>query len=174
MSGFAPRGYFRFAEIRDIIGRDEFGGWLASGEMVAHVLDDEGNMVAMDDRVWRTREAADLMDAGQLTPPDGSEPFPLYVASANPEHLTKIMAVRVANRPALALATGQPAWWPAPDESVSAWAIRRHPEAEAERRIKAAGVAISEGRKCGALTVMWREAGGDVGEDTIARVRRRA
>lgn len=174
MSGFAPRGYFRFAEIREIMGVDEFGGWLAAGDMIAHVLDDAGNVVPIDARVWRTVEAGEIMSTGALTPTDGSSPFPLFVASQDPSHLVRIMAARKAKATPLNLVSGQPAWWPAPAETVSAWSTRAASAAEAERRIKAAGVALTEGRVCAALEVMWREAGQEVGEGTIARLRRRA
>lgn len=174
MSGFAPRGYFRFAEIREIMGIDEFGGWLAAGDMIAHVLDDAGNVVPIDARVWRTAEAAEIMSTGALTPADGSPAFPLYVASQEPSHLVRIMAARKAKAAPITLVSGQPAWWPASEETVSAWSTRAASTSEAERRIKAAGVPLSEGRVCAALEVMWREAGQEVSEGTIARLRRRA
>lgn len=94
MSGFLPRGYFRLAEIRDVMGVDELGSWLASGEMIAAARDTDGSIHELDPAGWMDEGAAGHVSAGELPAKEGVGPFPLFVRSRDPRHLIAIMDVR--------------------------------------------------------------------------------
>lgn len=111
MSGFLPRGYFSLAQIRDILGVDELGRWLASGEMVAAVRDGDGTPLDIRPEVWMRDGAAQLISEAALPVAGDEGPFPLFIRSRNPRHLLAIMEVhqrrRVAPDPSSASSHGR-------------------------------------------------------------------
>lgn len=119
MSGFLPRGYFSFAQVRDIMGAEELGRWLASGEMIAAVRDADGAPLDIRPEVWMRDGAANLVSEAALPAVDSEGPFPLFIRSRNPRHLLTIMELRqnreaASERAATALGGKSRARGPAP------------------------------------------------------------
>jgi len=106
MSGFLPRGYFRLAEVRDVMGIEALGSWLAAGEMIAAARDTDGTVQELHPAGWMDEGASDHIAAGELPKTEGLGPFPLFVRSRNPNHLIAIMDVRREGAAPPAVLTG--------------------------------------------------------------------
>lgn len=106
MSGFLPRGYFRLAEIRDVMGVNELGSFLASGDMIAAARDTDGTVSEIHPSAWMDDSASDHISAGELPATEGLGPFPLFVRSRNPNHLIAIMDIRRERAAASPASTG--------------------------------------------------------------------
>lgn len=182
MSGFVPAHYGVWPEIVAALGVDVVGRLLAGGSFRAHALD-AGRLIPLDRAIWMKSGAREVVEAGELPPtPSGHRSWGEVFLSTSDAAVPLYITVEDANgRLAIlnALDDGAgagpgPAWHPEPGETITAWVNRSEPEAEAQHRLVAAGVALSEGRLVGALETMWRETGRTVSEDTIGGLRRRA
>lgn len=191
MTGFVPPHYAPLSEVRDEVGSERTGQLLSAGSFRAFVQDAGGRLIPIDPGQWAKPGAREVLEDGEMPPSDGGRvgwggmflrpedgKRPLYVAVADHIGQLAILTAMQRRQAEEGNPDGKPpsvvaSWSPDIDETLTSWLDRPEVISEAERRLKSAGVPLSEKRLEAALEVMWRATGGSVAEGTIGRIRRR-
>lgn len=174
MNGFKPLGTRPLVEVSKLIGVELLGSGLAGGLFKSVRQNAWGELYPVPVELWRSL-GRPMMETGRM--PNGHKSGDAIFVIVDDELGHAIDMAEKRGAPA-AVSSGaaparRPPWWPEEGAAASDWAKTASAQAEAERRIRAAGGNLSATATAAALTALWREAGRAISDDTFSRVSRR-